>query len=87
MFVFQREDWCCCRDSWSSCRSEIEFIPFYLYFSALGDLFVDYFCETGTGVLVKTGTGIVVGARTGDWIRGKIVLVISFDVTGIMKIV
>jgi hypothetical protein len=41
------------------------------YFS---DLFVDYVCETGTGVGVIIGTRIIVGARTGDQVRAKMLL-------------
>jgi hypothetical protein len=65
----------------------------------LGDISVDCVCQTnvgirvetktGTGVWIETKTGIVVGDRIGVWVRcnAKIVAVIIFDITWIMKIV
>jgi hypothetical protein len=63
----------------------------------LGDLFVDYICETGTGVWVEGGGGIgvrvqiVVSVDTGTRAlvrcNAKIVPIIIFNVTGIVKII
>jgi hypothetical protein len=65
----------------------------------LGSLSVDCVCQTSVGVWVETEivtwvrieteTGIVVCVRIRVWVRciPKIVAVIIFDVTGIMKIV
>jgi hypothetical protein len=65
----------------------------------LDDLSIDCICQTSVGVrvqtesvtwvLVETETGIVVCVKIGIWVRciAKIVAVIIFDFTGIMKIV